>query len=72
MSDESFLYDWQTPMPRHLTRTKQETATVKPIEPVIRVSREQRVILDSELAKIYGATVDVAKCDIKSLANCKR
>jgi ORF6N domain len=35
---------------------KQALATVEPIEPVIRVIRGQRVILDADLAKISGVT----------------
>lgn len=34
--------------------TKQALTTVDPIEPVIRTIRGQRVILDSDLARIYG------------------
>src|ERR1043165_7047213 len=36
------------------SKKKQALATVEPIEPVIRVIRGLRVILDSDLAKIYG------------------
>jgi hypothetical protein len=43
-------------MTKHAPRTKQALATIKPIEPVIRVIRGQRVILDADLAKIYGIT----------------
>src|SRR2546423_671350 len=43
-------------MPRRPSKKKKAIATVEPIEPVIRVIRGQRVILDSDLAKIYGST----------------
>ncbi len=36
--------------------TSKSPATAEPIEPVIRVIRGQRVILDSDLAKIYGTS----------------
>lgn len=54
MSVEVFSDD--TPMSKRPPKSKQSLATVEPIEPVIRVIREQRVILDSDLAKIYGVT----------------
>jgi L-lactate utilization protein LutC len=44
-------------MPTRSPKTKQALTTVEPIEPVIRIIRGQRVILDSDLAKIYGVTV---------------
>ena len=43
-------------MPKRSPKTKQALETVEPIEPVIRIIRGQRVILDSDLAKIYGVT----------------
>ncbi|HVS80532.1 MAG TPA: ORF6N domain-containing protein [Pyrinomonadaceae bacterium] len=42
-------------MPKRSSNKKQALAKVHPIEPVIRVIRGQRVILDSDLARIYGA-----------------
>jgi len=45
-------------MPRR-SEKKQALAKVEPIEPVIRMIRGQRVILDSDLAKIYGVTTKV-------------
>jgi hypothetical protein len=33
---------------------KQNLTKVEPIEPVIRVVRGQRVVLDADLAEIYG------------------
>src|SRR5437870_564131 len=38
------------------SKTKQALVTTEPVEPVIRVIRGQRVILDSDLARIYGVT----------------
>src|SRR5438477_7657494 len=43
-------------MAKRSSKTKQAIATVEPIEPVIRVIRGLRVILDSDLARIYGVT----------------
>ena len=43
-------------MPKQSSRNKQALATVEQVEPVIRVIRGQRVILDSDLATIYGVT----------------
>src|SRR6266567_7532710 len=43
-------------MPTRSSKTKQAIATNEPIEPAIRVIRGQRVILDSDLANIYGVT----------------
>lgn len=43
-------------MPKPSSRKKQALATIEPIEPVIRVIRGQRVILDRDLARIYGVT----------------
>ena len=43
-------------MPGRSPKKKQAIATVESIEPVIRVIRGQRVILDSDLAKIYGTS----------------
>ena len=43
-------------MPKPSHKTKHALATTELIEPVIRVIRGQRVILDSDLAKIYGTS----------------
>src|SRR5213082_3176823 len=43
-------------MAKRSSKTKQAIATVEPIEPVIRIIRGLRVILDSDLARIYGVT----------------
>ena len=43
-------------MPKRSPTKKQNLTKVEPIEPVIRVIRRQRVILDSDLAEIYGVT----------------
>src|SRR5438105_15673062 len=43
-------------MPKRSPKTKQALVTTEPIEPVIRVIRGQRVILDSDLARIYEVT----------------
>lgn len=43
-------------MPKQSSRNKQALTTVEQVEPVIRVIRGQRVILDSDLATIYGVT----------------
>src|SRR2546421_713159 len=45
-----------TPMPKRSYKKKVALATIEPVEPAIRVIRGQRVILDSDLAKIYGVT----------------
>jgi ORF6N domain-containing protein len=45
-----------TPMPKPSPKKKQALAKVDSIEPVIRVIRGQRVILDADLARIYGVT----------------
>lgn len=37
-------------------KPKQALATIEPIDPVIRTIRGQRVILDADLAKIYGTS----------------
>jgi ORF6N domain-containing protein len=44
------------PCQKHSPKTIQSLATVEPIEPVIRVIRGQRVILDADLARVYGVT----------------
>ena len=51
-------------MPRR-SEKKQALAKVEPIEPVIRMIRGQRVILDSDLAKIYGVTTKVLNQAVK-------
>ena len=43
----------KTPMARRFAKKQQALVRVEPIEPVIRVIRGQRVILDSDLAAIY-------------------
>jgi hypothetical protein len=43
-------------MPKHSPTKKQNLTKVEPIEPVIRVVRGQRVVLDADLAEIYGVT----------------
>ena len=43
-------------MPKRSPTKKQSLIEVEPIEPVIRVIRGQRVILDSDLARIYAVT----------------
>gem|GEM_PF-2906985 len=43
-------------MPKRVSKNKQALATIAPIEPVIRVIRGRRVILDRDLARIYGVT----------------
>lgn len=43
-------------MPKRSPKTKQALTTLEPIEPVIRMIRGQRVILDSDLARIYGTS----------------
>jgi hypothetical protein len=43
----------RSPMPARSVKKKQALVRVEPIEPVIRVIRGQRVILDSDLAAIY-------------------
>ena len=43
-------------MPRRSTKEEKALATIEPIEPAIRVIRGQRVILDADLAKVYGVT----------------
>ena len=43
-------------MPRRSTKKKEALAKVELIGPVIREIRGQRMILDSDLAKIYGVT----------------
>ena len=46
-------------MPKRSPKTKQALTTLEPIEPVIRIIRGQRVILDADLARIYGVTTKV-------------
>lgn len=46
-------------MPKRSPKTKQTLTTLEPIEPVIRIIRGQRVILDSDLARIYGVATKV-------------
>jgi hypothetical protein len=46
----------ETPMPRRSTKKKESLVRIEPIEPAIRVIRGHRVILDTDLAKVYGVT----------------
>ena len=43
-------------MPKRSPNPKQALAKIEPVEPVIRIILGQRVILDADLAKIYGVT----------------
>lgn len=43
-------------MPKRSPTKKQNLSKVEPIEPVIRTIRGQRVILDSDMARIYAVT----------------
>src|SRR5256714_4335536 len=43
-------------MPKRVSKNKQALAKIEPIEPVIRVICGQRVILDRDLARVYGVT----------------
>jgi ORF6N domain len=43
-------------MAKRSSKMKRTVATIEPLEPVIRKIRGQRVILDSDLARIYGVT----------------
>jgi hypothetical protein len=52
-------------MPKRTSKTKQALATSDPIEPAIQVIRGQRVILDSDLAKIYGVTTKALNQAVK-------
>ena len=52
-------------MTKRSPKSKQAIATIEPIEPVIRILRGQRVILDSDLARIYGVTTKVLNQAIK-------
>ena len=52
-------------MPKRSHKNKHALAKVEPIEPVIRVISGQRVILDADLAKIYGVTTKVLNQAIK-------
>lgn len=52
-------------MPKRSSKKKQALAKVEPIEPVIRLIRGQRLILDSDLAKIYGVTTKVLNQAVK-------
>ena len=68
-------------MPKRSPKTKQALTTLEPIEPVIRIIRGLRVILDSDLAKIPTWTepaedrilrIEVALCDLNSIAHQSR
>src|SRR5712691_13245776 len=50
---------------RSLAKKKKELTKVEPIEPVIRLIRGQRVILDSDMAEIYGVTTKVLNQAVK-------
>src|ERR1041384_8269257 len=52
-------------MTKRSSGKKQAIATIQPIEPVIRVIRGQRVIVDSDLAKIYEVTTKALNQAIK-------
>ena len=52
-------------MPKRTPNKQQALTTIEPIEPVIRFMRGQRVILDSDLARIYGVTTKVLNQAIK-------
>jgi hypothetical protein len=43
-------------MPKRSPTKKQSPIKVQPIEPVIRVARGRKVILDSDLSRIYDVT----------------
>ena len=43
-------------MPKRSPKKQQALPTIEPIEPVIRIIRGQRVILDSDLATLYSVT----------------
>ena len=52
-------------MPKRSPKTKQALATIEPIDPVIRIIRGERVILDSDLARIYGVETKALNQAIK-------
>ena len=45
--------------------TSKSIAPVKPIESLIRIIRRQRVILDADLARVYGVTTKVLNQAVK-------
>lgn len=53
------LWKNEPPMPKRSPTEKQSLIKVEPIEPVIRVVRGQRVVLDADLAEIYGVATKV-------------
>jgi hypothetical protein len=55
-------------MPKR-SATKQTAVLTAPIEPVIRQLGNQRVILDSDLAKIYGVSTKVLNQAVKRNAD---
>jgi hypothetical protein len=57
-------------MPKHSPKKKRNLIEVETIEPVIRVIRGQRVILDADLARIYGVATKVLNQAVKR--NSKR
>ena len=57
-------------MPKRSPTKKQNLIEVETIEPVIRVIRGQRVILDADLARIYGVATKVLNQAVKR--NSKR
>jgi hypothetical protein len=52
-------------MPKRSPTKKQNLIEVEPIEPVVRVIRGQRVILDADLAEIYGVATKVLNQAVK-------
>ena len=52
-------------MLRHPTKRKQAIDKIEPIELVIRTIRNQRVIVDSDLARIYGVTTKALNQAVK-------
>ncbi len=56
-------------MPKRSSSKKQALLRVEPIEPVIRVIRGQRVILDSDLARIYDVPTKVLNQAVKRNEN---
>jgi hypothetical protein len=58
-------------MPKRSPTKKQNLTKVEPIEPVIRVVRGQRVVLDADLAEIYGVTTKRLNEQINLFAQMK-
>lgn len=55
-------------MPKRLAK-KQALVIAAPVEPLIRLLRNQKVILDSDLAKIYGVSTKVLNQAVKRNAD---